>query len=249
MFPDKRIHVLEACKGADRLRAPPPDVQKSIAPPIGSPWGKIGMMLRKCVGIHGKIGHNSAVDINPTGVLARLLITVFAAQKAEEIPIVPKAAGEGTDHQFSEEPPMAKRPRMNPCDDKDNASSEATVSDSSQSLEPVVDSPKVHATQQRTQATIDAYARQSRTSQGNPVGQCPARSKIAFESHRGSEGDVCPTCFEQSRPKIARPSHLSEPRQFNDLITIGGVQWTNPEGTKFMRTNCISGINCKETAS
>ena len=49
-----------------------------------------------------------------------------------------------------------------------------------------------------------------------------------------SIGDFhCPACFETQRPKLARPGHLSEPREFNDLVLIDGIKWTNKAGKQF----------------
>ena len=33
--------------------------------------------------------------------------------------------------------------------------------------------------------------------------------------------------------KLARPGHLSEPREFNDLVLIDGIKWTNKAGKQF----------------
>ena len=44
----------------------------------------------------------------------------------------------------------------------------------------------------------------------------------------------CPTCFERQRPKISRPAHVHEPREFNDLISIDAVEWTSQKGDQFM---------------
>ncbi len=43
----------------------------------------------------------------------------------------------------------------------------------------------------------------------------------------------CPTCLELQKPKIARPAHLNEPREFNELVVPDGVDWTSREGRKF----------------
>ena len=43
----------------------------------------------------------------------------------------------------------------------------------------------------------------------------------------------CPSCFENQKPKIARPGHLGTPRSFNDLVSIDAVKWTSAEGMSF----------------
>ena len=49
----------------------------------------------------------------------------------------------------------------------------------------------------------------------------------------GAADMQCPVCFEAQRPKLARPAHISEPREFNELIIMDGVDWTSKEGNKF----------------
>ena len=43
----------------------------------------------------------------------------------------------------------------------------------------------------------------------------------------------CPSCFENQKPKLARPGHLGTPRSFNDLVSIDAVKWTSAEGMSF----------------
>ena len=53
------------------------------------------------------------------------------------------------------------------------------------------------------------------------------------EAIEGIKDLHCPACFENQKPKIARPSHLSQVREFNELIMIDGVEWTASSGTQF----------------
>ena len=45
---------------------------------------------------------------------------------------------------------------------------------------------------------------------------------------------VCPSCFENQKPRLARPAHISQEREFNDLLMIDGIEWTNQEGIKHL---------------
>ena len=47
------------------------------------------------------------------------------------------------------------------------------------------------------------------------------------EAVEGIKDMHCSSCYERQRPRLARPSHLSEPRHFNDLIAMDAVKWTN----------------------
>lgn len=50
---------------------------------------------------------------------------------------------------------------------------------------------------------------------------------------RGCSDFVCLSCFEQKQPKAHRPSHLHEPRDFNDLVSFDGAEWTDPDGESY----------------
>ena len=64
------------------------------------------------------------------------------------------------------------------------------------------------------------------------------------EAIEGIKDTHCPTCFEHQRPKISRPSHLSEPKSFNDLVSIDAVKWTSEQGNQFTFHRMIdSGTN------
>ena len=64
------------------------------------------------------------------------------------------------------------------------------------------------------------------------------------EAIEGVKDFHCPSCFEQQRPKIARPSHLTLPRAFNDLVSIDAVTWTSAQGVGYTFYHMIdSGTN------
>ena len=60
----------------------------------------------------------------------------------------------------------------------------------------------------------------------------------------------CPSCVANTKPRISRPSHLTNPREFNELITVDGVEWTSAQGAQYyfysylrqwdQFSNCIS---------
>ena len=53
------------------------------------------------------------------------------------------------------------------------------------------------------------------------------------ESHvRGCADFCCPVCVEQQPPKISRPSHIAEPRDFNDHISFDAAEWEDNHGNK-----------------
>lgn len=50
------------------------------------------------------------------------------------------------------------------------------------------------------------------------------------EAIEGIRDLSCPTCFERQKPKLSRPSSLSEPKEFNEVVAIDAVQWTSDQG-------------------
>ena len=50
---------------------------------------------------------------------------------------------------------------------------------------------------------------------------------------RGCADFVCPACFDSKQPKAYRSSHLHEPRDFNDLVSFDGAEWTDPNGKSY----------------
>ena len=49
----------------------------------------------------------------------------------------------------------------------------------------------------------------------------------------------CGTCHELQEPRIARPAHLSEPREFNDCVGCDLVTWTAKSGKTYQFLHCI----------
>ena len=64
--------------------------------------------------------------------------------------------------------------------------------------------------------------------------------KAALQSEGWSETVIqalrdfqCDVCHEQQAPKIARPAHLSEPKEFNDLVSFDAVEWKSSQNQVF----------------
>lgn len=58
----------------------------------------------------------------------------------------------------------------------------------------------------------------------------------------------CSTCHELQEPRIARPAHLSEPREFNDCVGCDLVTWTAKTGKKYQFLHCIDVATCFQVA-
>ena len=44
---------------------------------------------------------------------------------------------------------------------------------------------------------------------------------------------TCDTCHEMSLPKVSRPGHLREARDFNGMVQFDGVEWKDPQGRQY----------------
>ena len=43
----------------------------------------------------------------------------------------------------------------------------------------------------------------------------------------------CDVWHEKSQPKASRPAYIHMPREFNDLVTFDGVEWSDGKGNKY----------------
>ena len=58
----------------------------------------------------------------------------------------------------------------------------------------------------------------------------------------------CSTRHELQEPRLARPAHLSEPREFNDCVGCDLVTWTAKTGRTYQFLHCIDVATCFQTA-
>ena len=64
--------------------------------------------------------------------------------------------------------------------------------------------------------------------------------QLALRRYGWSESSVracadftCPVCVEQQKPKISRPRHLREPRDFNDQVSFDAAEWQDENGKSY----------------
>eukprot|EP00435_Cladocopium_sp_Y103_P019613 s385_g4.t1 len=260
---DMKVQCVETCKGADRRRAPPPELKSAHAP-----W-------RKTFGIHrhtGRVfcdafweewGKTSRRNLIRKCQPSRILVTVFASTAGEGMPVAPNSSStERPD--FCE--PDAKRMRY------EDTSQQEPAHKPQESDVPEMPSPEPshkHSRHGPKFLQLSPEQRQQLVRMHNNLGHPDATvlgnvlrdQNWPSEAIEGIRDLHCPACFERQQPKLARPSHLSESRQFNDTVAIDAVTWTSQSGLTFtfyhmidMATNyhvafpCEHRPNCEDMA-
>ena len=231
MFPKHQIVGAEVCKGADRRRVPFTGITKQESP------------LRLSIGTHrNEIGHFCDDDWENWTQLSRknlirncppsrMLITVFARPIALEpspSPVQENAdhkdvsassqdrSKRSVDHDLLTEERHQKKVRVQRADDSPEISTEGKM--------PVAEhGPRFASLPETTQREI-IKIHKNLGHPDNKLLQRVLKDQNWEPKIVDSIGDFhCPACFETQRPKLARPGHLSEPREFNDLVLIDGI--------------------------
>ena len=242
LFPNYCIHAVELCKGADRFRRPHSSVTKRNAP-----W-------RMTFGIHRQTGEifrepqwedwsalpcrQQTRKCSPS----RLLVTVFAQLQSQPTPDENQYPGI---HKRGQEPQEEDHPNKRYKIQQET--------ERPQTGETQQDEIKSHSTKHGPkfmQLTSDQRQQLVRmhNNLGHPdstvLGNILRDQQWPTEAIEGIKDLHCPACFETQRPKIARPSHLSKVREFNELVMIDGVEWTSASGSQFFFYHVLdSGTN------
>ena len=240
MFPNHQIVGAEVCKGADRRRVPFAGITKQIAP------------LRFSMGTHRNMdGHfcdetwEDCTQLSRKSLIrncppSRMLITVFARLKALEpsssstaeksTPTISDLESQiglkrSTENENVEEQRDSKRVRFQ-TDDSSEACSDGKL--------PIAEhGPRFAKLPENTQREI-IKIHKNLGHPDNKLLQRVLKDQNWEPEIVDSLGDFhCPACFETQRPKLARPGHLTETREFNDLVLIDGIKWTNKTGKQF----------------
>ena len=250
MFPQMVIKAIEVCKGADRCRSPCEGINKKNA------------THRFTMGIHRhQAGHFCDEAWEDWTVLtrkalnrkcqpARLLVMLFGSPRAmignskTEEASAPTTTPKMVIDDNPDEP-VAKRF----CKMSDHAqrmslepSVESTTDqsgDASSSNAPMESSRKSFHGPHFLKLSAEQRQQLYRMHQnlGHPdsqvLGNVLRDQGWDSQAIEGIKDMHCPSCFENQKPKIARPGHLGEPRAFNDLVTIDAVTWTSAQGMNF----------------
>ena len=249
LYPEKIIRSVEICKGTDRMRRPPKGITKTNAP-LRTSFGK----SRRDLTLFMNHQWESWVSLHRPQLIrksipARLVVTVYGQNRhdsshQESESSQRTACRREADHfDHSAEEPCSKRFRVTPQVPEVDGETKLTPENQQSSLEPAADEPVTsHATHGPKFQKLSSEQRQQLIRMHNNLGHPNATllgnvlrdQNWPSEAIEGIKDMHCPSCYEHTKPKIARPGHLGEPRNFNDLVTMDAVQWTNPEGKQYL---------------
>ena len=254
LCPHHHIRVIEICKGTDRYRKPPIHLPKGEAP-LRYTFGLHRHSLEP-TGVSDWIQWEkmSNRQLCSKSDPHRILISVFA--RAMEIPHTVENESsssarkrpmmESTDETNKQHQP---RPRPSDAIDSSDPPDADTIALPDQTSTDQVET-NIHTKQtliptQPTSTThgplFKALNREEQQwlskihhNLGHPsvakLKEVLKQQGIDDRIIRGLQDFCCDTCHELQQPKIARPAHLPEPREFNDCVGCDLVTWTNKKG-------------------
>ena len=235
IFPQMQIAVIEVCKGVDRLRNIPITLPKETCPYRFS-FGK----RRSDLTVYSDATWEhweklSKRQICRKGIPSRIHVTIFAQVRNEAVtnyepPARPKHAAEMTPDESH-----AKRAKTeNHSEQESKQEMNTEVREETQ-----VEKPKYQGHGERFRQlpnSVQSQLLKIHKNLGHPdnsqLQQALRRSGWSDSVIQGVKDMVCETCYEAQQPKIARPAHLREVREFNDLVSFDGAEWTDESGVK-----------------
>ena len=164
---------------------------------------------------------------------ARLLITIFARHTDEDRQVDPSEQKRKTSSSESEHP--AKRLCVTDPSQKNEPSKvDSSITETNSQIKCHSHGPRFLS----LPTDIQAQLLKLHKNLGHPDNQLLARvlKDQQWDSRiiDNISDMVCPACFENQKPRLARPAHISRDREFNDLLMIDGIEWTSQEGIKHL---------------
>ena len=233
--PGHQVRVVELCKGTDRFRAPPIKLAAGEAP------------LRCTFGTHRpsleptefwswvsweKMSNRQMKAKSPP---TRLLVTVFARSIDEH-------NNKRQNTETAQEDISNKRTKLSTLEDQPTDSAnipkhitdnEVTETTQSQPIQYQPHGPKFKALDKKTQQWISKIHHNLGHPNHKKLQAVLQRQGYDEKILQGVSDFQCSTCHELQLPKISRPAHLSEPREFNQCVGCDLVTWTNSKGKNF----------------
>eukprot|EP00435_Cladocopium_sp_Y103_P038295 s1525_g10.t1 len=245
LYPDKTIQVLDICRGVDRLRVCPIG-SKGFAPlrrVIGKRRNDLHVFEDSQWEAWEQLSKRQQIR---SGTSARIAITVFATNKRSDpeacqspdstspIKKAREADEESSREAASCQPPSNEQLRL----DKQIS---VPFPSTSESTAPVTDNkistnshgPLFLQLPQSTQGLV----RKLHQNLGHPDNRVLqlALKRYGWKDHeiRACADFTCPVCVEHQQPKIARPGHLRESRDFNDQVSFDAAEWQDSNGKTY----------------
>ncbi len=247
VFPEKQIRVIELCKGVDRYRKPPINLMPGEAPlrrSIGLDREKLNLFDTQA---WEEWEQKSVRKLCSKSVPARLLVTMFAKENPG-----PGLSDIQTEKQSAE---SRKRPgdelegnmekkhhqdktsqdiddlfdEFKPTEETENSRPEGSKQNKWESHH----GPRFMKLPKESQNLI----KKIHTNLGHPGMK---KLKMTLET-QGVDKEIldaledfhCSTCHEMQKPRVARPSHIPDIREFNDCVGSDGIKWTAASGKQF----------------
>ena len=250
VFPDMQLRAIEVCKGADRCPMPCEGVTRKNATHRFS----MGIHRHQIGHFHDDVWENwtslTRKDLTRKCQPARLLVTLFGNPKPQiSSPEQPDSLKSEQQHQSPEstDEPAAKRfcRTANQLLHPESLEPRTAFPAESPKLETIQDPNMVDSSRRAHHGPkfqkLTAEQRQQLYRMHQNLGHPDSQILGNVLRDQGWESDAiegikdmhCPSCFENQKPKIARPGHLGMPRAFNDLVSIDAVKWTSAEGMSF----------------
>ena len=214
LFPSHQIRVIDVCKGADRLRTPPIRLLKGEAPLRLQCGRDRGTLEPFCEPSWEEWESLSQRQKCRKGKACRLSITLFGRHRSS----------------------ITCQESQLKMTEPQKPSTQSAVDEKPDETETVIpQNPKTHGTKfKMLSKEHQTQLIKMHANLGHPDSKVFAN---ALRDHGWSQdvqeaiGDMhCDICHEHQKPKISRPSHLREPRDFNDLVSFDGTEWVDEHG-------------------
>ena len=228
LYPDFHIKCVELCKGTDRFRVPPPGIQPQTA------------NQRLSIGIHRnssgnfcepwedwtKLSRRQLIRQSPP---ARLLMTVFAHKPTIESNGTPRNSLKSKWDTDCE--PSLKRHKGD-SESKESTDNQPEKIQESRTSQPG-HGPLFRALPPHEREALLRLHKNLGHPDPKVFRNTLSTQGWSKEIIKGIEDMHCPACHEVQQPKLSRPSHLTIPRQFNEVVYIDEVIWTSKQGNQF----------------
>lgn len=222
MFPEMSIVAIDVCRGINRMRVPPNNVNSQTCPfrrAMGRKREDQSVILEPKWERWNTLSHRQQIR---AGVPTKLQLTMIARPREEP-----------TDQ------PMCGKTDLPPNEGQVQQPDVTTTP-----YEPTQPVPEPLREQiigpTEFRALPDKLQNQIRKIHKNLGHPGLAQMKAALQSEGWSQTVIqalsdfaCDICREQEAPKIARPAHMSSPKDFNDLVSFDALEWKSPNGESY----------------
>eukprot|EP00435_Cladocopium_sp_Y103_P021510 s2448_g5.t1 len=262
LFPEYRLHGIELCKGADRLRPPPVDIQSDRWPfrlTLGFKRDGSGTYADEHWEEWGRLTRKNLIR---KGIPSRLMVTLFAKRYTAPAVVVPEPQlqpdleNQAKRQCIRPETPDAVSVEVPSPAERSTAEikSDTTISLPDVAQDQPVPNPEPSKTNRHGPKfmQLSSEERQQLMRMHNNLGHPDATvlgnvlrdQGWPQEAIDGIRDMHCSACLERQKPRLSRPSHLGQPKDFNEVVAMDAVTWTNAQGQEYMFYHMIdSGTN------